>query len=129
MNTRKQIDPEFTKLLGNQLMNAKAFFDWGVDRGLTTPEDMRLTVEKRKEVAKQLVNGGMMPRKHWASIIRRCRRTLAENPPKVADNQPPAKPPLPSPCHFRQCVPPRAGPDDQQNPPAVLHPHQRELRQ
>jgi site-specific DNA-methyltransferase (adenine-specific) len=55
-------DPEFTKLLGNHLMNAKGFYDWGIDRGLTSPEDMRITIAKRKETAKQLVDSGMSRR-------------------------------------------------------------------
>jgi hypothetical protein len=73
----KQSDPEFTKLLGNHMLNAKAFFDWGVGRGLTSPEALRLTVATRKEMAKQLVDGGMSKRKaaqalgvHHATIVR-----------------------------------------------------------
>jgi hypothetical protein len=59
----KRSDPEFTKLLGNHLINAKGFYDWGIGHGLTSPEEVRLTVEKRKEMAKQLVDGGMSKRK------------------------------------------------------------------
>lgn len=55
-------DDEFTRLIGNHLMNAKGFFDWGVKRGLTSPEDVRLTVAKRKETAKALVDSGMSRR-------------------------------------------------------------------
>lgn len=56
-------DKEFTKLLGSHLLNAKGFYDYGVKNGLTTPEDLRLTVSKRQETAKALVNGGMSQRK------------------------------------------------------------------
>lgn len=55
-------DPEFTKLLSDHMINAKGFYDYGIDRGLTSPDDLRLTIEKRKERAKELVDGGMSQR-------------------------------------------------------------------
>jgi transposase len=60
--TTKPIDKEFTKLLSNQLLNARGFYDYGVKRGLTTPEAFRLTIARRQDVAKALVNGGMSKR-------------------------------------------------------------------
>jgi phage N-6-adenine-methyltransferase len=55
-------DARFTKLLGAHLLNAKEFYDYGVERGLTTPEDLRLTITKRQEIFRELVNGGMSQR-------------------------------------------------------------------
>lgn len=55
-------DEDFTKLLGEHLINAKGFYDWGIQRGLTKPEDVRLTIEKRKETARALVDSGMSQR-------------------------------------------------------------------
>jgi hypothetical protein len=78
-------DPEFTKLLGNHLLNAKGFLDWGIDRGFTTPEDLRLTIEKRKETARELVNGGMSRRQAAKALgvdKRTIGRDLGHNAPK-----------------------------------------------
>jgi N6-adenosine-specific RNA methylase IME4 len=58
----KKSDPEFTRLLGNQLMNAKGFYDWGIKRGLTSPEDVRLAIGKRRELAKALIDAGLSRR-------------------------------------------------------------------
>jgi hypothetical protein len=55
-------DKEFTWLLGELLLNSKGFYDYGLKRGLTTPEAVRLTVIKRQETAKALVDGGMSQR-------------------------------------------------------------------
>jgi ParB family chromosome partitioning protein len=55
-------DPQFTKLLGNHLLNAKGFYDYGIKHGLTTAEAFRLTIAKRQETARALVNGGMSRR-------------------------------------------------------------------
>jgi hypothetical protein len=55
-------DPRFTKLLGDHLLNAKGFYEYGIERGLTSPEDLRLTIAKRAETAKALVAGGMSQR-------------------------------------------------------------------
>jgi DNA invertase Pin-like site-specific DNA recombinase len=56
------IDDDFTRLLGDHLLNAKGFYDYGIKRGLTKPEDLRLTIEKRRKTARELVNGGMSQR-------------------------------------------------------------------
>jgi hypothetical protein len=66
---KQRIDAEYTRLLGNHMINAKGFFDYGVKRGLTTPEAMRLTVAKRKETAKALVDSGLS-RGKVAKILR-----------------------------------------------------------
>jgi hypothetical protein len=63
----KRTDPQFTKLLANHLVNARGFYDWGIDRGLTSANDLRLTVEKRRQEARRLVNGGMS-RRQAASV-------------------------------------------------------------
>lgn len=56
-------DQEFTKLLGNHLLNAKGFYDYGIKKGLTTADGLRLTISKRQETARALVNGGVSKRK------------------------------------------------------------------
>jgi hypothetical protein len=55
-------DKEFTRLLGDHLLNAKGLYDYGIKRGLMTPEELRLTIAKRQETAKALVDGGMSVR-------------------------------------------------------------------
>jgi hypothetical protein len=55
-------DKEFTRLLGDHLLNVKGFFDYGIKRGLTTPEAFCLTIAKRQEAARALVNGSMSQR-------------------------------------------------------------------
>lgn len=56
------VDPDFTKLLGAHLLNAKGFYDYGIKNKLTTPEAFRLTIAKRQETARALVKGGMSRR-------------------------------------------------------------------
>jgi len=55
-------DKEFVKLLGTHILNAKGFYDYGIKRGLATPEDMKLTIAARQKTAQTLVNGGMSQR-------------------------------------------------------------------
>jgi len=55
-------DKKFTKLVVNHLQNAKGFFDYGIEHGLTTAADVRLTIAKRQETAKALIEGGMSQR-------------------------------------------------------------------
>lgn len=55
-------DPEFTKLLGEHILNAKEFYDYGVKKGLTAPEELRFTIAKRQEMAKVLAESGMSQR-------------------------------------------------------------------
>lgn len=63
MLKKQKIDREFTRLLGNQLINTKGFYDYGVSRGLTSPEGLRLTISKRQEAVKALVDKGVSKRK------------------------------------------------------------------
>jgi len=53
---------EFTRLLGNQLLNTKGFYDFGIKEGLTTAEDLRLTISKRRETAQAMIESGMSQR-------------------------------------------------------------------
>jgi hypothetical protein len=50
-------------LVAAHILNAKGFLDYGVKRGLTSHEDVRLTITKRVEVAKALRGQGMSERK------------------------------------------------------------------
>lgn len=52
-------DPIFTKELAGILGHAKGLINWGIERGHTTAELLRLTVEARREKAKVLVDAGM----------------------------------------------------------------------
>jgi DNA invertase Pin-like site-specific DNA recombinase len=61
-NGEAMTDNDFTKLLGDHLVNAKGFYDWGIQRGLTKPEDIRLTIEARRGTARALVDGGLSQR-------------------------------------------------------------------
>lgn len=56
-------DPEYTKLVTENIAVAKGFLDYGVEHGLTSPEDVRLTIAKRQQTAKALVEAGMSQRK------------------------------------------------------------------
>lgn len=80
-------DPQFTKLLGNHIANAKGFFDWGIEKGLTTAEDLRLTIAKRQETARALVNGGMS-RRQTAKVLGVSHQTVINDVgvKKVAKN-------------------------------------------
>jgi len=55
-------DDNFTKIAGNLLSNVRDLCDWGIEEGHTTPEQLRLTVEARREKAAKLVEGGMSQR-------------------------------------------------------------------
>jgi hypothetical protein len=66
--TEKQTDPKFTKLLGDHIANAKGFLDYGVERGLTSPQDLRLTIAKRVETVRALKDSGMSQRKIASAV-------------------------------------------------------------
>jgi transposase len=53
---------EFTRGLGQVLSGAKVLYDFGVEKGLTTPQELRLTVMARQEEAKKLVASGVSQR-------------------------------------------------------------------
>lgn len=57
-----ETDKEFAGLISNLLVNAKGFCDYGINHGLITAEDVRLTIAKRQEKAKALVDSGMSQR-------------------------------------------------------------------
>jgi ParB family chromosome partitioning protein len=86
-------DKRYTKLLSDHLLNAKGFFDYGVDRGLTTPESTRLTIIKRQQEAKRLVNSGMSQRKA-AKALGVDKRTIGRD---VGQNAPQSGAKIPTP--------------------------------
>ena len=63
MNATTDSDKEFVRLVAEQMQTAKGFFEYGVKRGLMTPADVRLTVAKRQEEARALVEKGLSRRK------------------------------------------------------------------
>jgi phage N-6-adenine-methyltransferase len=87
--TGNGIDKEFNKLLTEHMLNAKGFFDYGMKRGLTSPEEVRLTIAKRKETARALVEGGMSQRQ-VADLLgvnhKTIQRDVAQNAPNGGAN-------------------------------------------
>jgi hypothetical protein len=59
MNENRTTDKEFVGIAGDLINVTKALYEYGIGRGLMTPEDMRLTIAKRQERAKELVDAGM----------------------------------------------------------------------
>lgn len=55
-------DKEYARLIGDQLINAKGFYDYGIKRKLITPESVRLTIAARTEQAKLMRDAGMSQR-------------------------------------------------------------------
>ncbi len=55
-------DETFTKITGKLLTNVRDLVGWGIEGGHTTAEELRLTVEARREKAAKLVEGGMSQR-------------------------------------------------------------------
>jgi ParB family chromosome partitioning protein len=88
---KKQEDKRYTKLLTDHILNAKGFYEYGIDRGLMTPESVRLTISKRQEEAKRLVNDGMSQR-NAAKLLgvprRTLRRDLGQNGPENGPQRP-----------------------------------------
>lgn len=55
-------DKEFTQIIINGLENYRSLVDWGIAGGHTTAEQLRLTIEARKEKAKKLIGSGLSQR-------------------------------------------------------------------
>jgi hypothetical protein len=55
-------DETFTKITGKLLTGMSDLVDWGIEGGHTTPEQLRLTVEARREKATKLIEPGMSQR-------------------------------------------------------------------
>jgi N6-adenosine-specific RNA methylase IME4/DNA-binding CsgD family transcriptional regulator len=75
-------DKNFNKLLGDHLLNAKGFYDYGIEQKLITAESLRLTIAERQEQVKALVNGGMSQRKAAKALgisQRQVQRDLRRN--------------------------------------------------
>jgi N6-adenosine-specific RNA methylase IME4 len=60
---KKQAAKEFTKILAKTLLNDRDLYEWGVETGHTTPEEMRLTIAARRTRAIEYVKAGMSQRK------------------------------------------------------------------
>jgi N6-adenosine-specific RNA methylase IME4 len=52
----------FTKIAGKLLTDVRDLVDWGIEGGHTTAEQLRLTVEARRETAAKLIEAGMSQR-------------------------------------------------------------------
>lgn len=55
-------DDKFTKIAGHLLLDVRDLVDWGIDKGHTTADKLRLTITARREEAKRLVDSGMSQR-------------------------------------------------------------------
>jgi len=83
-----KINAEFTKGLGQVLSGAKALYDFGVEKGFTTPKEMRLTVMARQAEAKKLIASGVS-RRQAAKVLGVSRQTVqndVKGVKKVAKN-------------------------------------------
>ena len=56
-------DPRFTKLLGEHMLNAKGFYEYGLENKLIDEQQLRFTIDARKKEAIKLVESGMSRRK------------------------------------------------------------------
>jgi N6-adenosine-specific RNA methylase IME4 len=55
-------DNSFTKIAGQLLTNVRDLVDWGIEGGHTTADQLRLTIQARREHAAKLVESGMSQR-------------------------------------------------------------------
>jgi transposase len=55
-------DETFTKIAGKLLTDVRDLVGWGIEEGHTTEDQLRLTVQARRETAAKLVEGGMSQR-------------------------------------------------------------------
>jgi len=88
-------DKEFVKLLGTHILNAKGFYDYGIKRGLATPEDMKLTIAARQKTAQTLVNGGMSQRQAAKALgvdPKTIRNDVGKKSPGSGEKVPTTKP-------------------------------------
>jgi N6-adenosine-specific RNA methylase IME4 len=58
----KKHDEAFTKIAGKLLTGVRDLVDWGIEGGHTTAEQLRLTVQARREAASKLVQAGASKR-------------------------------------------------------------------
>lgn len=56
-------DPRFTKLLGEHMLNAKGFYEYGLEHQLIDEEQLKLTIDARKKIATKLVESGVSRRR------------------------------------------------------------------
>jgi hypothetical protein len=89
----------------------KGFYDYGIKRGLTTPEAFRLTIAGRQQIAKALVNGGMSRRQVAKACAQRLASGAGIKPGEAlpASRSMPGDVPCPSTCPAASC-PGRRGP-------------------
>ena len=86
--TDNTTDKEFVGIAGDLINVTKALYEYGIARKLMTPEDMRLTIAKRQETAKALVESGMSQRQA-AAVLGIPRSTLQEDlKPRVDESRP-----------------------------------------
>jgi DNA-binding CsgD family transcriptional regulator len=58
-----KVDPKFTRIAGDFLATTRDLCEWGIKSGLTTPDQLRLTVIARQQEAKRLIENGVSRRK------------------------------------------------------------------
>src|SRR5262249_36945367 len=55
-------DEKFTKIAVKLGVTVRDLFEWGIESGHTTPEQLRLTIHARREKAAKLIEDGMSQR-------------------------------------------------------------------
>jgi N6-adenosine-specific RNA methylase IME4 len=55
-------DDRFTKITAGLLTKVRDLVDWGIEEGHTTADQLRLTIEARRELVAKLVEGGLSQR-------------------------------------------------------------------
>jgi len=73
----------------------RGFYDYGIKRGLATPEDMKLTIAARQKTAQTLVNGGMSQRQAAKALgvdPKTIRNDVGKKSPGSGEKVPTTKP-------------------------------------
>lgn len=74
----RRSDEKFTKIAGGLLLNVRDLVDWGIDKGHTTADRLRLTVAARRDEAKKLIASGVSQRKA-AKALRVSQSTVRDD--------------------------------------------------
>lgn len=62
MAKKKTKDAKYTKLTADAMILAKNLYEYGTDKGLVEPSDLRLTIQARQVEAKKLIANGVSQR-------------------------------------------------------------------
>lgn len=85
-------DATFTKIAGKLLSNVRDLVDWGIEGGHTTAEQLRLTVEARREMAAKLIESGVSQREAAKALRvdeKTIRNDMRNNSAELRENSAP----------------------------------------